>query len=309
MTIHMSHPLTRRSFGSVGHRDRFAGDEPIASRNNLPPRSSVTSYKIAACDWMVLKRETPASSWPRLRMDGHKWIWGRSAKSHVSRQLQARSAKFLRESNLGIEICSLAMSGFYGQSFPTREIEKPVGDCIDTMKLMNVKIAFLPLGVQGDLVAHPELRPTVVERLKKIAPAAEQAGVIIGIETALDAAGDKKLLEDVGSSAIKIYFNFSNAIQNGRDLCAELQTLGKDNICQIHCTDQTFAQESANRRAESEADPDDSHYWLVMNDRCQTLQGREVQLRRKREVSQVGFSGVIAGNPRPSGGSSFGTSN
>jgi len=92
--------------------------------------------------------------------------------------------------------------------------------------------------VQGDLVAHPELRPAIVERLKSIAKRAEEAGVIIGIETALDAEGDKKLLGAIGSPAIKIYFNFSNAIQNNRDLCAELKTLGKDNICQIHCTDQ-----------------------------------------------------------------------
>jgi len=138
----------------------------------------------------------------------------------------------------GIEISSIAMSGFYAQSFPTREIEKPVQDCIDTMKAMNVKIAFLPMGVQGDLVAHPQLRPTIVERLKKVAPAAEAAGVIIGVETALDAEGDKKLLDDVGSPAIRIYFNFSNAIQNNRDLYSELKILGKENICQIHCTDQ-----------------------------------------------------------------------
>ena len=66
---------------------------------------------------------------------------------------------------------------------------------------------------------------------------AEKAGVIIGIETALDAKGEKKLLEDVRSPAIKSYFNFSNALKNGRDLNKELQILGKKYIVQIHCTD------------------------------------------------------------------------
>ena len=47
-----------------------------------------------------------------------------------------------------------------------------------------------------------------------------------------------KLLDEVGSPAIKSYFNFANALQNGRDLHAELRILGKDRICQIHCTDQ-----------------------------------------------------------------------
>ena len=29
----------------------------------------------------------------------------------------------------------------------------------------------------------------------------------------------------------------ANALQNGRDVIAELETLGTDRICQIHCTD------------------------------------------------------------------------
>ena len=113
-----------------------------------------------------------------------------------------------------------------------------VQDCLGTMTAMKVKVAFLPLGVPSDLTKHPELRPAVVERLKAIAPKAEQAGVTIGIETALDAAGEVKLLEEIGSPAIRSYFNFSNAVQNGRDLIAELRTLGKERICQIHGTDQ-----------------------------------------------------------------------
>jgi sugar phosphate isomerase/epimerase len=111
-------------------------------------------------------------------------------------------------------------------------------DTIDTMKAMNVKVAFLPLGVRGDLVKHPELRPAIVERLKAAGKLAEQAGVVIGVETALDATGEVRLLEEIGSPAIKSYFNFANALQNGRDLAAELRTLGKDRICQIHCTNE-----------------------------------------------------------------------
>jgi sugar phosphate isomerase/epimerase len=105
------------------------------------------------------------------------------------------------------------------------------------MKLMNVKVGFLPLGIQCDLVKKPELRDSVVSRLKIAGKMAEEAGVVIGIESALDAKGEKKLLQDVGSPAIKSYFNFSNAIKNGRDLNKELKTLGKKYIVQIHCTD------------------------------------------------------------------------
>jgi sugar phosphate isomerase/epimerase len=53
----------------------------------------------------------------------------------------------------------------------------------------------------------------------------------------LDADAQVKLLDDVGSPAIKIYFNFSDAVKNNRDLIKELKTLGRDRICQIHCSD------------------------------------------------------------------------
>jgi sugar phosphate isomerase/epimerase len=107
-----------------------------------------------------------------------------------------------------------------------------------TMQAMGAKVAFLPLGVRGDLVKHPELRPAIVERLKMAGAKAEKAGVVIGIETSLPAKEEVRLLADIGSPAIRSYFNFANALQAGRDLLAELRTLGRERICQIHCTDE-----------------------------------------------------------------------
>jgi sugar phosphate isomerase/epimerase len=163
--------------------------------------------------------------------------------------------QFLEQARaLGLEICSLAMSGFYAQSFAERPtVPRMVQDCIDTMKLMNVKVAFLPLGVRGDLVKHPELRPAIVERLKAAGSKAEPAGVVIGVETALPAAEEVKLLADIGSPAIRSYFNFANALQAGRDLLAELRTLGKERICQIHCTDEDGVWLQDNRRLDLRA--------------------------------------------------------
>jgi sugar phosphate isomerase/epimerase len=121
------------------------------------------------------------------------------------------------------------------------------------MTAMGVKTAFLPLGVRSDLSLHPDLRPAVVARLKTAAPLAEDAGVVIGLETALDAAGEAKLLDEIGSPAIRSYFNFANALQAGRDLHAELRTLGKERICQIHATDQDGVWLQNNKRLDMPA--------------------------------------------------------
>jgi Sugar phosphate isomerases/epimerases len=202
-------------------------------------------YKIAVCDWMILKRQklgafqlTKDIGAQGLELD----MGGLGNRETFENQLvdPAVRQQFLEKAReLNVEICSIAMSGFYAQSFAERPtVPRMIDDTIATMKAMNVKIAFLPLGVTSDPARHPELRAKVVERLKMAGAKAAEAGVIIGVETELSAEEQIKLLDDVGSSAIRLYYNFANAIQNKRDVAKELRLLGRERICQIHCTNQ-----------------------------------------------------------------------
>ncbi|MBN1415255.1 MAG: sugar phosphate isomerase/epimerase [Bacteroidales bacterium] len=202
-------------------------------------------YKIGVCDWMLLKRQKPGafSIASEVGADGLEVDMGNlgNRPTFDNKLLDpVERKKFLEESKkFNIEICSIAMSGFYAQSFAEREtLPIMVRDTINTMVMMRVKTAFLPLGVKGDLNQYPELRPAIVERLKMAGQMAEAADVTIGIETALDATGEVQLLKEIGSPAIKSYFNFANALQKDRDLIHELKILGRDRICQIHCTDE-----------------------------------------------------------------------
>jgi sugar phosphate isomerase/epimerase len=225
---------------------RPEGSASGAATNVAGSSLSAQRYKIAVCDWMILKRQklgafqlTKDIGADGVEVDMGSLGTNETFVSAITADAAFRQQFLDKARELGLEIPSLAMSGFYAQSFAERPtVLRMVQDCIDTMKAMNVKVAFLPLGVRSDLVKHPELRPQVVERLKAIGVQAEKAGVIIGLETELDAESQVKLLNEVGSPAIKIYYNFANAIQNNRDLIQELRTLGKERICQIHCTGQ-----------------------------------------------------------------------
>jgi sugar phosphate isomerase/epimerase len=206
-------------------------------------------YKIAVCDWMILKRQklgafqlTKDIGADGVEVDMGSLSTNETFASVITTNAVLRQQFLDKARELNLEISSLAMSGFYAQSFGERPtVAQMTQDCIDTMKAMNVRIAFLPLGVRSDLVKHPEMRAKVVERLKAIGAQAEKAGVVIGVETELPAEEQIKLLDGIGSPAVKIYYNFANAIQNNHDLIAELKLLGKDRICQIHCTDQDGA--------------------------------------------------------------------
>ena len=200
-------------------------------------------YKIGLIDLMLLKRQKLGAITlaAQLNADGVEIdMGGLGNRPTFDNQLLIDSVrnKFLqtaKENN--VEISSLAMTGYYAQSFCGRaEYIQSIQDCITTMQLMNVKTAFLPLGVQCDLKKNPQIRDSVIARLKVAGKMAQDAGVVIGIETALSAKEEVQLLKDINSPAIKIYFNFSNPLKEGRDLIKELKLLGKDRICMIHAS-------------------------------------------------------------------------
>jgi alpha-L-rhamnosidase len=216
----------------------WPGTKTAVVKNEDPSR-----YRISVCDWMLLKRQKlGAIQLARvIGCDGLELDMGPLGKRPTFENALKDSAvlqQFKKEANdVGIKFSSVAMSGFYAQSLAKREdYVTPMQDCIDLMKQLNVKVGFLPLGVEGDLAKNPELKPELVKRLRVIGQMAEKAGVVIGIETALDATSEKALLKEIGSAGIKIYFNFQNPLVAGRDLIQELRILGVKNICQIHCT-------------------------------------------------------------------------
>jgi L-ribulose-5-phosphate 3-epimerase len=217
---------------------RRAGAEPA------PPRSTLR-YKIGVSDIMMLKRQK-LGALPLAKEVGADGVevdmGGLGDRETFDNQLakpEVREQFLAQARELNLEICSLAMTGFFAQSFAERPtVARMLQDCVDTMKAMGVKVGFLPLGVRSDLRQQPELRMPVLERLKLAGRIAAEAGVVIGVETSLPAAEEAQLLDEVGSPSIKSYFNFANAVKYGRDLPAELRTLGRDRIAQIHCTNE-----------------------------------------------------------------------
>lgn len=248
----MKNKISRRKF--FGASATIAGTGILLPNQLLAKQSSSElkksnnktelRYKIAVCDWMILKRQKKGAfkRTYEIGADGLELDMGGLGQRPTfdNKILNPIERRMLKDeiAKYQLELSSIAMSGFYAQSFAEREtVPLMVKDTINSMDLMGVKVAFLPLGTKSDLVKYPELRPKIVERLKMTAEMAEASNIIIGIETSLDAAGEVILLDEIGSKNIQIYFNFQNPLEGGRDLYEELKILGKDRICQIHCTD------------------------------------------------------------------------
>jgi len=161
-----------------------------------------------------------------------------------------------------VKVSSIAMSGFFAQSLIDRrfnEYTKEDGtkdcyphskaesianyvalfeDCFDTMDKFGAKVAFLPLGGSGKewQRGNGEVYDTLCARLRMVGDMAHRRGVVVGIRTAMPAEFGIKMLKDIKSKGIKIYYNLQDACDNGWDICKELKQLGRKSICQIHCS-------------------------------------------------------------------------
>lgn len=200
-------------------------------------------YKISVCDWMMLKRQKIGAIQlaREVSADGLEIDMGGLGKrvSFDNKFTEKHFQElFISECNKhGIEFSSLAMSAFYGQSFAKRDnYEDLIDEAINTMKVLGIKVAFLPMGNQSDLVKEPELYPIVLERLKVVAEKAEAAGVVIGIETTLSAKEEAKLIDKINSPGVRSYVNFSSILKRGGNIIKDLKTLGKKRIVQIHAS-------------------------------------------------------------------------
>jgi sugar phosphate isomerase/epimerase len=234
-------PMTRRHVlaaalgaGSAG----LLGSVGVSGRAAEPAQR----YRVAACDWMLLKRQR-LGAFPLAKecgLDGVEVDMGSLGnRPNFDNKLldPAVRRQFLEASqSTGVAICSLAMSAFYGQSFADHpNADRFVDEWTGLMKAMGVRVGFLPFGVKGDVRKDPAVRRRFVNALRRVAPKAEAAGAVIGIETNLDADGHKRFLDDVGSPAVQVYYNLGDALENGSDIYKEIRALGKDRICQIHC--------------------------------------------------------------------------
>ncbi|MCX8109188.1 MAG: sugar phosphate isomerase/epimerase, partial [Verrucomicrobiae bacterium] len=109
-------------------------------------------------------------------------------------------------------------------------------DAIDVAKALGVRVILVAQFYKGDL---KEDRPGIdrtVDILREIAPRAEKAGVILGIENYLSAEENLQIVDRVGSPAVQVYYDVGNSTDKGYDIYREIRML-KGKLCEFHVKD------------------------------------------------------------------------
>jgi sugar phosphate isomerase/epimerase len=114
---------------------------------------------------------------------------------------------------------------------------KWVSDGIRVTKALKTQVLLLPFFGQGALRTSQEV-DRVGDILHDLAPEAEKAGVILGVENTISAGDNIRLLDRAHSRAVKVYYDVGNSTQGGFDIIKEIRTLGPERICQFHFKDE-----------------------------------------------------------------------
>ncbi len=199
--------------------------------------------KIGACDWSIQARGDVAAveKAAKLGLDGVQVSFGRPGEKFDLRRPEVRAQYQAACKEHGMEIASLAMGVLNQVPYATEEsAEQWVEDCVELMPKLDQKIVLLAFFSKGDIKGRPDLQAEVVRRLKRVAPKAEKAGVVLGIESWLSADEHLRILDAVGSPAVRVYYDVANMEKMGYDIYAEIGRLGRERICQIHCKENGF---------------------------------------------------------------------
>jgi sugar phosphate isomerase/epimerase len=238
-------PLTisRRRFVQIGlQASALAGMHAAGVRASPPP----VRFKVGVPDWnlkLEAKIEAIALA-KKLGFDGVQISLGHEGVTSAAQHLPLADPKmqqaYLAEAKkAGIPITSVCLEILHRNYLKVKT--DPLGarwvsEAIPAAKALGVKVILLPFFGNGALKT-PEEMDYVGDLLREQAPAAEKAGVILGLEDTISAKDNVRIMERAKSPAVLTYYDVGNSTRNGFDVLGEIKWLGKDRICEVHLKD------------------------------------------------------------------------
>ncbi len=200
-------------------------------------------FRLGACDWSIGPRLNPASFdiAKTIGLQGLQVSY--NTKDDEAGLSVPATLKKIKEAarRSGIAVSSLAIAELNRVPYKSEpRTEAWVWNSVDAAKALGVKVILLAFFGNGELREDEAGQKMVIERLKKVAPHAEKQGITLGIESYLSAREHLKIIDAVGSKAVKVYYDSRNSADAGHDIYEEIPFLGKDLICELHMKENGF---------------------------------------------------------------------
>ena len=216
---------------------------PISSFNELFGAERKKKWKIGACDWSIGKSSNVEAFEiaKQIGLDGIMVNMGFEKNNFHLRTKPMQQSYLEASRKTGVKISSLAITELNHIPYKSdpRTIEW-VWDSVDVAKELGVSVILLAFFSKNDLRNDEQGKKEVIQRLKTVAPKAEKMGIILGIESYLNAAEHLQIIEAVGSKNVQCYYDFRNTADAGYDTIKEFKLLGRQNICELHIKENGF---------------------------------------------------------------------
>jgi len=195
--------------------------------------------RFGVCDWTIGKSAdyTSFELAHKLGLEGLQVSLNLAGESLALASYELQKNYFLAAAASRVAICSFAIGEL--NNVPLKSdprAEKWLGQAIDIASSMQVRRILVPFFGKGDLRKDAPGTAAVIAALKRLAPKAEQKGVLLALESWLSAEDHLKIIEAVGSKAVRVYYDVGNAQERGYDVAGEIGLLGK-RICEVHAKD------------------------------------------------------------------------
>ena len=226
--------LTRRNFMQISAAGLASA--AIGGQSLIASAAKGVRFRLGVTDWnlrQTVKLESVALS-KKLGFDGVQISIGRKMEL-ADKALQQ---SFLAESKrVGQPLASLCLDILHVNGLKSDPLgQRWTAEAIPIAKAMGIKVILLPFFGKWALQTQAEM-DFVGDALKEIAPAAEKAGVILGLEDTISARDNVRIMERSKSPAVLTYYDVGNSTQNGFDIIEEIRWLGRKHICEVHLKD------------------------------------------------------------------------
>jgi L-ribulose-5-phosphate 3-epimerase len=176
----------------------------IAALSPLRALAAATNkrFNIGACDWSLGKRADIGAFdiAKQIGLDGIMVDLGSLENNLPLRNATVQQAYLEAARKTGIKISSIAIGEL--NNVPYKSDERTIEwvlDSIDVARNFGVTVVLLAFFNKNDLRNDAQGKQVVIERLKAAASKAEKNGIILGIESYLDAAEHLEIIDKVGS--------------------------------------------------------------------------------------------------------------
>jgi L-ribulose-5-phosphate 3-epimerase len=206
--------------------------------DSLLAADSQPRFRIGACDWSIHQQNNVSAmeTAKQIGLDGVQLSLGSVENDMHLRRKEVQEAYQAAAQKYGVQIGGLAIGELNNVPYKSdlRTVAW-VSDSIDVAEALGVRAILLAFFEKGDLRNDPAGQKVVIERLQQVAPKAEKAGVILGIESWLSAKEQVNIIDAVGSKNVQVYYDVCNSNDRGYNIYDEIRWLGKERICEFHC--------------------------------------------------------------------------